>query len=200
MATAAAVMEAEVEVEAVTDIHPDAKRVLTFWFEEHDGKDWFGGKPEFDDEVRRQFSDTLRAAAACELWAWRSTARGRLAEIIVLDQFSRQLHRGSPLAFASDPLALALAQEAVAQGLDTAMTDAERQFLYLPFMHSESLAVHEEAMRLFSSLDADTFAFEEKHRDILLQFGRYPLRNAALGRASTPAEEQYIAARDGNMF
>ena len=184
----------------VSDIHPDAARVLAFWFEEHDGKDWFGGKPEFDDEVRASFAGTLAAAAACELWSWRTTAHGRLAEIIVLDQFSRQLHRGSAQAFASDPLALALAQEAVAQGLDKAMTVPERQFLYLPYMHSESLAVHDEAMRLFSTLDADLLAYEEKHRAVLVQFGRYPMRNAALGRVSTPEEEAYIAERGGSMF
>ena len=183
-----------------TDIHPDAARVLAFWFEEHGSDDWFGGKADFDDEVRAHFAGTLAAASACELWTWRTTPHGRLAEIIVLDQFSRQLHRGSPLAFANDPLALALAQEAVAQGLDEGMTVPERQFLYLPWMHSESLAVHDEAMRLFGTLDADLLAYEEKHRAVLAEFGRYPMRNAALGRTSTEAEKAYIAARAGNMF
>lgn len=176
-------------------------RVLTFWFSEHTSADWFGGKAEFDDVVRDHFSDLLVRASQSELFAWRKTPKGRLAEIIVLDQFSRQLYRNNAAAFASDPLALALAQEAVAQGDDEPLTSDERQFLYMPYMHSESLVVHDESIKLFTGLnDAYLLEFAEKHRVVIQQFGRFPMRNEALGRISTQEEIDYIAARGGSMF
>lgn len=176
-------------------------RVLTFWFDEHTSADWFGGKADFDAAVRHHFSDLLVSASQSELFAWRVTPKGRLAEIIVLDQFSRQLHRNDALAFANDPLALALAQEAVAQGDDEPLSSAERQFLYMPYMHSESLVIHDESIKVFGKLnDADVLEFAEKHRTVIQQFGRYPMRNEALGRTSTKQEIDYIAARGGSMF
>ncbi len=182
------------------EIHADAKRVLTFWFEEHGPKDWFSGEAAFDKEVVAAFSDVQAAATKCEKWEWRATPKGRLAEIIVLDQFSRQIFRNDPRAFASDPLALALAQEAVRAGDDAKLTESERVFVYMPYMHSESLVVHDEAMRLFTALgNADNLEYEKKHRELIARFGRYPKRNAALGRASTPEEEAYIANSEG-MF
>ncbi|GLQ53206.1 DUF924 family protein [Devosia nitrariae] len=167
--------------------------VLDFWFIEHGQEDWFGGKPEFDALLAEHFADTHARVAMGEAWRWRETTMGRLAEVIVLDQFSRQLYRGTARAFAQDPMALTLAQEAEAQGLDRDMSLEERTFLYLPYMHSESLVVHEEAMRLFSAMDnADILDYEIKHRDCIARFGRFPFRNAALGRASTPEELAYI--------
>lgn len=167
--------------------------VLDFWFVRHTQDDWFGGKPEFDALLAEHFAETHARVAMGEAWRWRETAMGRLAEIIVLDQFSRQLYRGSARAFAQDPMALALAQEVVAQGLDRDMGLTERNFLYLPYMHSESLVVHEEAMRLFSAMNnAEILDYEIKHRDCIARFGRFPFRNAALGRASTPEELAYI--------
>lgn len=182
------------------EIHPDAARVLDFWFVQHTKDDWFGGKQPFDAEVRIAFAATLVAAERCECAEWRGTAKGRLAEIIVLDQFSRQLYRRSVRAFANDPLALALAQEAVRQGADAEMTEIEKQFLYLPFMHSESLAVHETATKLYAALDEGISKFEEAHRNVLLRFGRFPMRNEALGRPSTAEETAYMAEREGSMF
>jgi uncharacterized protein (DUF924 family) len=174
--------------------------VLRFWFVDHGQKDWFGGKPEFDAEIAAQFADTQQAAARGEAWEWRKTPDGRLAEIIVLDQFSRQLHRKSPLAFATDPMALTLAQEAVAGGHDRAVGTERRHFLYMPYMHSESLLVHREGQRLFESLgDKDIFDFELRHIDVLRRFGRFPRRNEALGRPSTPEELEYMASGPG-MF
>ncbi len=175
--------------------------VLHFWFTEHGPDDWFAGKAAFDAAVIARFTETQRRAAACEFWRWRETPEGRLAEIIVLDQFSRQIHRGTAAAFASDPLALALAQEAVRTGDDMRLDAQRRLFLYMPYMHSESLAVHEEAVRLFTALGlAENLDFEMKHRDIIARFGRFPMRNAALGRESTPDEIAYMAERGDKMF
>ena len=175
--------------------------ILDFWFAEHGPDDWFSGSAAFDAEVTARFSETLACAAACELWAWRDTPDGRLAEIIVLDQFSRQIHRGSPQAFATDPLSLALAQEAVRAGDDLKISADRRMFLYMPFMHSESLVVHADAMRLFSSLGSDgALKAEQGHVETLTRFGRYPKRNAVLGRASTPEEDDYITESGNRMF
>jgi uncharacterized protein (DUF924 family) len=170
---------------------PDA--VLDFWFVEHGEDDWFGGKAEFDAKLAERFTETHARVASGEAWTWRGSAEGRLAEVIVLDQFSRQLHRGSPRAFAQDPMALALAQEAVARGLDEKLEKRRRTFLYMPYMHSESLVVHEEAVRLFTALgDEGTLKYEIGHRDCIARFGRYPFRNKPLGRQSSAEELAYM--------
>ena len=128
-----------------------------------------------------------------------SAPAGRCAEIIVLDQFSRNLFRDSPRAFAQDGMALALAQEAVAVGDDLRMDQDQRYFTYMPYMHSESLVVHEEALRLFTALgNATALHYEQRHREEIERFGRYPGRNAALGRESTEAETAWLA--DGGGF
>lgn len=177
------------------------RQVLKFWFDDHGREDWFGGGRKFDALVKRRFGATQAAAATGELSAWRASPEGRLAEIIVLDQFSRQIHRGKPAAFASDAMALALAQEVVRAGADRAMPPEQRMFFYMPFMHSESLAVHRQAVRLFRALgNKDVLRFERGHRDVIARFGRYPKRNAALGRKSTRAELAYLAGRDGSAF
>lgn len=177
---------------------PDA--VLTFWFVEHNESDWFGAKPEFDTELARLFTQTHAWVAAGNATAWRTSPDRRLAEIIVLDQFSRQLHRGSPEAYASDPLALMLARQLVATGGDVLLEPRRRSFAYLPYMHSEDLQVHEEAAPLFAAYGDEKFAeFERRHVETLQRFGRYPYRNQALGRPSTPEELGYMSAGNG-MF
>jgi len=177
-----------------------ADDVLRFWFEEAQPADWFRKSAEFDARIRGRFLSTYHAAARAELFAWRDTPRGRLAEVVVLDQFSRNVFRDSPLAFAGDPLALALAQEAVRQRADQALVPRERAFLYLPYMHSESLLVHDEAARLFDQPGLENnLDFERKHRAILDRFGRYPHRNAVLGRESTPEELEFLAG-PGSSF
>ncbi|MGB7431771.1 MAG: DUF924 family protein [Ahrensia sp.] len=181
------------------DLHPEAKRVLDFWFVEHGPKQWWAGGGAFDVAVRLNFADTLRAAERCETADWRRHPRGRVAEIMVLDQFSRQLYRRSGRAFANDALALALAQEAVAMGIKDLVSEDEYKFVLMPYMHSESLLIHDEAMVLYSVLDADTFDFERRHRDVIERFGRYPKRNAALARVSSAAELAYINDSD-SMF
>jgi len=179
-------------------ISPD--EILNFWFVEHGEADWFGGKPEFDAVIARRFADTHAAVARGEAAWWRQTPSGRLAEIIVLDQFSRQLYRKRPEAFAADAMALDLAQQAVAAGADMQLEPRRRTFIYMPYMHSEDLAVHDEAIRLFEGLGSpETLKFELLHRDCIARFGRYPRRNTALGRTSTPEEIDYINAED-SMF
>jgi uncharacterized protein (DUF924 family) len=126
------------------------RSILHFWFEELPPKQHFVKDAALDETIRTRFGDTLEAAAQCELFAWRATAEGRLAEIIVLDQFSRNVYRATKQAFAQDALALALAQELVASGQDRSLPVAQRGFAYMPYMHSESALVHAQATALFS--------------------------------------------------
>ena len=174
--------------------------VLSFWFEETAPKQWWQKDAGFDALIAERFAKLHARAAACELWQWRETPRGRLAEIIVLDQFSRNIFRDRPEAFACDALALALSQEAVAQGDDQPLEAIERSFLYMPYMHSESAAVHEEAVKLYkhNGLE-DNYDFELKHKAIIDRFGRYPHRNAVLGRDSTPEEMEFLK-QPGSSF
>jgi uncharacterized protein (DUF924 family) len=167
--------------------------VLEFWFKEATPKQWWTRSEDFDRHIESRFGALHRAASACELDAWRETALGRLAEIIVLDQFSRNIHRDHPLAFACDALALALAQAAIAARADRELLIAQRAFLYLPFMHSESPKIHAVAVALFSQQGMESnLEFELRHQAIIDRFGRYPHRNAALGRASTPEEIEFL--------
>lgn len=181
-------------------VHKDAQTLLDFWFVAHDGKDWFGGKPEFDAEVSSRFMLTLKQAERCELFEWRDTPEGRLAEVIVLDQFSRQLYRNSGNAFKNDMLALALSQEAIAGGHDMSLSEVQQQFLYMPYMHSESMAIQNEGLNLFRKLSEDLYEYQVKHAEVIKRFGRFPKRNVALGRTSTPDEISYIEERGDSMF
>jgi uncharacterized protein (DUF924 family) len=171
-----------------------ANDVIEFWFVEHGPKDWFAGGETFDQKIIDRFSETHKRAHAGELFSWRTSPEGRLAEIIVLDQFSRQIYRKDPRAFASDPIALTLAQEMVLRGDDKEIIEERRSFVYMPYMHSESLAVHDEAMKLFKTLSGDSLEYEIKHRDIIEKFGRYPYRNKVLGRKNTAEEDAFLAA------
>ena len=175
-----------------------ADQILHFWFEEAGPQRWFKQSDAFDALCRERFQATLEAASRGECWRWRASPAGRCAEIIVLDQFSRNLFRGMPRAFAQDGMALALAQEAVASGDHLNMSADQRYFTYMPYMHSESLAVHEEALRLFGELgNAEALRYEKLHREVIERFGRYPGRNEVLGRRSTPGELDYLRERGG---
>ncbi|ODT73157.1 MAG: hypothetical protein ABS75_00255 [Pelagibacterium sp. SCN 63-23] len=175
--------------------------VIQFWFSECTYEDWFGGAAEFDARLAERFAGLHAEVARGEAWLWRETPEGRLAELIVLDQFSRQLHRNSPIAFAQDKMALALAQEAVAAGCDMAVERQWAMFFYMPYMHAESLVVQEEGVRLFSAMgDENSLKFMTDHRDTIARFGRFPFRNAALGRASTPEELAYMQEQAGRVF
>jgi uncharacterized protein (DUF924 family) len=175
-------------------------QVLEFWFDELTPEHWWRKDPALDRRIADRFSPALAAASRCELYAWRGSARGRLAEVIVLDQFSRNIHRDTAAAFANDALALELAQEAVARGCDVELVPAERAFLYLPWMHSESSLIHAEALRLFAAPGLEkNLDFERRHKAIIDRFGRYPHRNAVLGRPST-AEELEFLKQPGSSF
>lgn len=178
-----------------------AQDVLQFWFVDHGKEDWFGGKAEFDAALAAQFSELHPPVARGEAWMWRETPEGRLAELIVLDQFSRQLHRGSAEAFAQDKMALVLAQEAIATGADDAVPREQAAFIYMPFMHAESLVIQEEGVKLFTANgDADQLDFMIKHRDTIARFGRFPKRNEALGRQSTAEEIAYMEEAGDRSF
>ena len=174
--------------------------VISFWFEEISPKAWWKKDPEFDSLVKHRFLSCHQAANAGELYHWRESPAGRLAEIIVLDQFSRNIFRDTPRAFSSDPLALVLAQEAVARGADREIPVGRRSFLYMPFMHSESLAMHELALDLFKADGMkDNLDFEHRHMDIIKRFGRFPHRNRILGRESTREELEFLQ-QPGSAF
>lgn len=175
--------------------------VMHFWFVEHGEDDWYAGSEAFDEVLKRRFSALHADVAAGGKADWRQSPEGRLAEVLVLDQFSRQIYRGRPEAFATDAMALDLARAAVAAGDDLKLEPRRRTFLYMPYMHSESLKVHdEEAIPIFRALgDEKTLEFELAHRDCIARFGRYPKRNEALGRISTPEEIEYINSGTG-MF
>lgn len=176
------------------------KDILAFWFVEISPKQWWVKDTAFDEMVLQRFHEIHHKAIHCELASWRTTAQGRLAEIIILDQFSRNMFRDDPRSFAADPLALGLAQEAIALGMDEPLSKTERSFLYMPFMHSESLLIHETALGLFEKNgEALNLEFEIKHKQIIERFGRYPHRNATLNRESTE-EEKVFLTQPGSSF
>jgi len=174
--------------------------VLEFWFLETGPSAWWTADRELDALIAKRFGAWLRAAERGELYDWRTTPRGRLAEVILLDQFSRNVYRGTPRCFANDPTALVLAQEAVAAGHDHALASDERAFLYMPYMHSESAIIHELAERLFASLGpGESYDAELQHKAIIDRFSRFPHRNELLGREST-AEELAFLREPGSRF
>ena len=169
------------------------EQVLSFWFERHGPEQWWAKDPAFDEAIHTEFGELQARAALGELHDWRDAPEGRLAEIIVLDQFSRNLYREDPRAFACDGMALALAQEAVRIGADRVIQLERRKFLYMPYEHSESSRIHEIAVTLFESLDdPESLDYELQHKAIVDRFGRYPHRNKALGRASTAEEIAFL--------
>ncbi|WP_041432350.1 DUF924 family protein [Thiobacillus denitrificans] len=186
--------------------------VLAFWFgppgsaaetAARQRKLWFGKTPENDVAVSERFGQTLEQAAHGALDAWAKTPRGRLALVIVLDQFPHHVYRGRREAFACDAQALTLSLAAIATGEDRELAPLERVFLYLPLEHAESLAVQEQAVSLFETLAGeaapperavfdDFLNYARRHRDVVARFGRFPHRNAILGRASSPAEIEFL--------
>ena len=176
------------------------QQVLSFWFERHGPDQWWAKDPAFDAAIRSEFGALHDRAARGELHDWRASPDGRLAEIIVLDQFSRNLYRDDPRAFACDGMALVLAQEAVRVRADHAVAHERRKFFYMPYEHSESPAIHEIAVTLFGSLDdPDSLEYELQHKAIVDRFGRYPHRNKVLSREST-ADEIAFLETPGSSF
>lgn len=167
--------------------------ILDFWFGAGPEK-WFAKSDAFDAEVRRRFAETHRDAASGKLDVWAGDAQGMLALILVLDQFSRNLWRNGHRAFAQDAKALALADEAVNRRFDVETPATARKWFYMPYMHSEDLAAQERGLVYFAQRldDPETMHFADEHADIIRRFGRFPHRNAVLGRQTTPAEQSFL--------
>ncbi|TFH73516.1 DUF924 domain-containing protein [Gammaproteobacteria bacterium LSUCC0112] len=167
--------------------------VITFWFKQIAPKLWWKKDAAFDQLLREQFGSLLIQAAHGELAHWRKDAAGRLAEVIVLDQFSRNIYRDTPQAFAQDATALVLSQEAIHHGALQELNEIERTFLLMPYMHSESQVIHKQAEILFRNHAPESnYEFELKHKVIIDRFGRYPHRNVILGRQSTEQEIEFL--------
>ena len=178
------------------------KTILDFCFEEVGSQQFFEKDADFDELLKERFSGLLKKAAASELYEWRTSIEGRLAEIIILDQFSRNIYRDTPAAFAQDSMALALAQEAVTAGaLEILETVEARKFILMPYMHSESKLIHQRAVTLFEQYtNAQTIEAEMKHKVIIDRFGRYPHRNDILGRVSSGEEIEFLTQPDSSFL
>lgn len=187
--------------------------ILEFWFgvEPSDeavirekGASWFSSSPELDAEIKQRFGADVEKAASGEYNSWLEIPKRRLAAIILLDQFTRNIYRGTAQAFATDHLALKWAREGIAAGLDQELRPIERSFFYMPLMHAEELEAQDQCIRLFEALVAETdgelsknfennLRFSHLHRDLIVEFGRFPYRNSTLGRESTPEELAHLA-------
>ncbi len=172
----------------------EIEEILEFWFAPEVRPKWFVKDADFDAEVARRLGPPLARARAGACGHWPATARGALALVLLFDQAPRNLHRGTPQAFACDARARAITRQAVAAGHDRTLTQAERLFLYLPLEHSESLADQEVCVALIAALDEEPgwLVYAERHREIVERFGRFPHRNAVLGRATTAAEAAFL--------
>ncbi|MGH8168486.1 MAG: DUF924 family protein, partial [Woeseiaceae bacterium] len=195
------------------------ERILSFWFKEHeltapqiDGRmdTWFGEDPDFDQEIEKTFSHDVEGASSGAIDYWAHQPRGRLALIILLDQFRRNIYRGSAEAFAKDKVALKLCVEGAMQKKDKGLTPIQRVFFYMPLQHAESRKVQAKSVEIFQRLAKavsptyrETFEtvanFAELHHDIIQQFGRFPHRNKLLNRKNTPKEEEYLAGEAPNF-
>ena len=170
--------------------YPD---ILYFWFEQISSDEWFKYDEMLDLKMVEKFIAIHSKAISGELFKWREEPLGRLAEIILIDQFSRNIYRDDPKAYSSDGMALALAEEVIRDNIHLNFETKHKQFLYMPFMHSESKSIHEIAVKLFSEPGLEkSLSYELSHKRVIDQFGRYPERNAILGRFSTPEEEIYL--------
>ena len=173
-------------------IEPD--QVLAFWHEAGADK-WFDENPRFDAEIAARFGSLWQDATAGKLASWEETAEGALALVIVLDQFPRNMYRGDPRSYQCDAIARAVADRAITRGYDQQVAHLQRQFFYLPFMHSEHLPDQERCIALARAYGDERFAsYAERHADIIQRFGRFPHRNAILGRLTTPAEQAFLSA------
>jgi uncharacterized protein (DUF924 family) len=181
----------------ITSVTPD--HVIDFWFVQLSSKQWWIKDLALDLQIKQAFSTTLDAAVKGELQHWRTNAQGRLAEIIVLDQFSRNIHRDTPAAFAADNIALVLAQEAVTLGCLAQLPTQQAGFLIMPYMHSESMIIHQQGLPLFEQYAPNNLPSQQQHQAIIAQFNRYPHRNKILGRDSTTAEIEFLT-QPGSSF
>jgi uncharacterized protein (DUF924 family) len=185
---------------------PDFIEVLDFWFGAPGSRErgrprkaWFQKSDPFDAEIRRRFLFTWERAARGEMERWQATPLASLALVVTLDQFPRNMFRGTARAFASDSLALAAARETIAQEFDRLLSPVERSFVYLPFEHAEDLAAQRRSLALFHVLDGEQVEYARRHYEIIARFGRFPHRNAILGRASTTEETEFLK-QPGSSF
>lgn len=174
-----------------------AKTVLDFWLKELKQADWYSGEASVDEAVRSRFSDTWAAARAGELQNWQSMPQGILAYLLVTDQFPRNMFRDDARAYATDSKALTAAIRAIHHKFDLQVAEPERQFFYMPLMHSESLIDQDRCVRMFLTRMPETGVVNvlhaRAHRGVIRRFGRFPHRNEALGRVSTAEERAYLA-------
>lgn len=192
-------------------MNPEAQAVYQFWFPpeanpDQPRREWFIKDPAFDDAIRSRFGALVEQALSGALRAWDAEGpRSALARILLLDQFTRNIYRDTPQAFAGDQLALRAAQDMVDGDEDLAMPPFQRAFVYLPFEHAEDIAMQDQAVALFVRLSAahpalnDMCEYARKHRAVIARFGRFPHRNAILGRPSTPAEQEFLQ-QPGSRF
>ena len=180
-----------------TDRQTRIARVLEFWLEEVGRDGWYRSSDEMDARIRQEFLDLWQDAHAGRLDCWITSADGALALLILLDQFPRNMFRGAAEAYRSDPRALAIAKRSIARRHDRRTPEPQRQFFYLPLMHSERLADQERCVRMLMLGMPETGSMNmehaQKHREVIRKFGRFPSRNAALGRSDTEAERAYRA-------
>ncbi len=170
-------------------------KLLEFWFADEHKPRWYDSTEDFDERCRRGYGELLEKAVAGELSAWEDTAEGALALCLLLDQMPRNIHRGTPKAFATDPSAVAAASRAIDRGFDRELEPERRKFLYMPFMHAENLADQERCIALIREAGfEDMLPHAEEHADVIRRFGRFPHRNAILGRDTTSEEEAFLAA------
>jgi uncharacterized protein (DUF924 family) len=196
---------------SMAPLDPEINRTISYWFDGPDpSKKWFGGGPKIDAEIKEQFGELVEKARAEELNSWTAEPKGTLALILLLDQFPRNIFRGSPLSFSSDAQALKVATVAIARGFDRQLPYPQQSFLYMPLMHDESLLSQIALLALYESALArcghdpelaedwkKAIKFAHSHREPILNFGRFPSRNEILGRKSTPEEIAYLKEKPG---
>ncbi len=174
----------------------EANDVIAFWFAPTMRKAWFRSTPELDDEIRRRYERLWQAVAQGRCSEWLSDANGYLAFVIVCDQLPLNMYRGTAKSFSTETLAVAASLRAVSAGLDQAIPDEHKAFLYMPLMHSERIAHQQRAVELFEAAGlTDNLRFAKHHRELIQRFGRFPHRNAILGRRSTPEELAYLRSK-----
>ncbi|MDX2265638.1 MAG: DUF924 family protein [Hyphomicrobiales bacterium] len=177
-----------------------ADDVLNFWFSSTARDNWFAKNPRFDEEIRARFANAHSAARLGRFAHWRASAEGALALVLIFDQFPRNMYRGAADAYATDDLALEIARDTITAGQDAQLSEEERGFLYMPYMHSEDLAVQDVGLRLYGELGhKERLDYMWRHHAVISQFGRFPHRNAVLGRQSTPEELAFLAT-PGSSF
>ena len=176
---------------------PGHADILEFWFSEPMRRRWFRSTPQLDEEIRERFEPLWQEAAAGGMTTWQQSAEGSLALAILLDQFPLNMYRDQARAFASEAQAIGVAQRAIAQGFDRQLRGDRVAFLYMPLMHSEDLAHQDLSVQLFEAAGLESNArFARHHRELIRRFGRFPHRNAMLGRQSTPQELDYLASKE----